>query len=272
MPVSAARLERDAVIAATSGGSSRGKSHDALTVARRIAAALNAIQVADFGFFWMTAVAADDTIVVANSYGIGYIPEVVNLPAQVKFANIDESIPPADRGKWTSYPLLMLQGWAQHHNNPLKQVIATEEQFKGSDPGVAKIVLQPDDIPTVGTMQGRSRLEVVAPHAAERLSATSDFTLTELLPPAPADSSPPEEDQFMKWFSVMQPLMSEMDGRVAAHLKAFVDYAEYAQAQALHTAYTATDSAVQRSAIADWVYWQHLSVLMSDALQAGVTV
>lgn len=243
-----------------------------MTVARRIAAALNAIQVADFGFFWMTAVAADDTIVVANSYGIGYIPEVVNLPAQVKFANIDESIPPADRGKWTSYPLLMLQGWAQHHNNPLKQVIATEEQFKGSDPGVAKIVLQPDDIPTVGTMQGRSRLEVVAPHAAERLSATSDFTLTELLPPAPADSSPPEEDQFMKWFSVMQPLMSEMDGRVAAHLKAFVDYAEYAQAQALHTAYTATDSAVQRSAIADWVYWQHLSVLMSDALQAGVTV
>lgn len=273
MPVSAARLERDAVIAATSGGSSRGKSNDALTVARRIAAALNAIQVVDFGFFWMTAVAADDTIVVANSYGIGYIPEGVNLPAQVKFANIDESIPPADRGKWTSYPLLMLQGWAQHHNNPLKQVIATEEQFKGSDPGVAKIVLQPDDIPTNGTMQGRSRLEVVAPHAAERLSSTSDFNLTELLPPAPADPQPQaEEDQFMKWFSVMQCLMSDMEGRVQAHLKAFVSYADYAQEQALYAAHAATDATAQRAAIADWVYWQHLSVLMSDALQAGVTV
>ncbi len=273
MPVSAARLERDAVIAATSGGSSRGKSNDALTVARRIAAALNAIQVVDFGFFWMTAVAADDTIVVANSYGIGYIPEGVNLPAQVKFANIDEAIPPADRGKWTSYPLLMLQGWAQHHNNPLKQVIATEEQFKGSDPGVAKIVLQPDDIPTNGTMQGRSRLEVVAPHAAERLSSTSDFNLTELLPPAPADPQPQaEEDQFMKWFSVMQCLMSDMEGRVQAHLKAFVSYADYAQEQALYAAHAATDATAQRAAIADWVYWQHLSVLMSDALQAGVTV
>lgn len=271
MPVSAARLERDAIIAATSGRSSRGKGNDALTVARRIAAALNAVQVVDFGFYWMTAVAADDTIVVANSFGIGYIPEGVNLPAQVKFANVDELIPPADRGNWTSNPLLMLQGWAQHHNNPLRQVIATEEQFKGSDPGVAKVVLQPDDIPTVGTMQGRSRLEVVAPHAAERLSATSDFNLNELLPPAPADPVPPAEDQFTKWFPVLQTLMGDTEGRVGFHLKAFVEYADYAQEQALYVAYTATDASVQRTAIADWVYWQHLSVLMSDALAAGVT-
>ena len=32
------------------------------------------------------------------------------------------------------------------------------------------------------------------------------------------------------------------------------------------------DAAVQRAAIADWVYWQHLSVLMSDAISADVTV
>jgi hypothetical protein len=34
----------------------------------------------------------------------------------------------------------------------------------------------------------------------------------------------------------------------------------------LYRAHTATEAVAQRAAIADWVYWQHLSVLTSDAL------
>ncbi|WP_180338852.1 hypothetical protein [Mycobacterium ulcerans] len=60
VPVAAARAARDAVAA---GFTTRGKDRDdALRLARRIAAALNAPGGGadhDFGFFWITAVTVD---------------------------------------------------------------------------------------------------------------------------------------------------------------------------------------------------------------------
>lgn len=235
-------------------------------MATRIAAALNAIPTQDFGFYWVTALTVDGTIVVANSYGIGYIPEGVNLPEQVKMASADESIPAVDRGKWATYPMLTLKGWAEEHSTTLRMVIATESQFQGFDPGAAKMILQPDDIPENGQMQGRSRLEVIAPQAAAQLAAVSDADLPELLPVAPADGTPPADETFQKWFSVMKPMMSQSDERGQFHLKAFIEYANYSQEKALHSAHTAADATTLRAAIADWIYWQHLGVLTSDAL------
>jgi hypothetical protein len=263
IPVSVARAERDAIARSMRRA---GGGNDPVQVARRIAAALNAEPSVDFGFYWMTALAADGTIVVANSYGVGYIPEGVNLPEQVKVASADESISPADRGRWATYPLLTLQGWAQHHAVGLRQVIATEAQFKGFDAGAARITLQPDDIPESGQMQGRSRLEVIAPAAAATLAAVSDSRLSEVLPVAQTDVNPPADETFTKWFEVMKPMMSESPDRGQAHLRAFVDYADHAQEKYLFMAHNAVDAAAQRAAIADWIYWQHLGVLMSDAL------
>jgi hypothetical protein len=267
VPVSVARAEREAIARSMR----RSTGNDPAQVARRIAAALNAEPAVDFGFYWMTGLAADGTIVLANSYGIGYIPEGVNLPEQVKLASADETISAADRGRWATYPLLTLQGWAQHHATGLRQVIATEAQFKGFDPGAARITLQPDDIPESGQMQGRSRLEVIAPAAAATLAAVSDARLIDLLPVAPTDVNPPADETFTKWFEVMKPMMSEAPDRGQAHLRAFVDYADHAQEKHLFMAHTAIDATAQRAAIADWIYWQHLGVLMSDAL-AGVPI
>jgi hypothetical protein len=84
---------------------------------------------------------------VANSYGLAYIPEGVNLPDHVTMATADETLPPRERAKWATYPILAIQGWAQAHDQKLRAVIATEEQFASFDPGTAKIVLRPDDIP-----------------------------------------------------------------------------------------------------------------------------
>jgi hypothetical protein len=270
VPVSAARAERDAIAAAATAGALRrqssGGSNDPLQLARRIGAALNAEPNIDFGFFWVTALTQDGQIVVANSYGLGYIPEGVNLPDQVRMASADESIPVGERAKWATYPILAVQGWAQHHNVRLRAVVATEDQFKNFDPGTAKVTLQSDDIPESGKMQGRNRLAVIAPDAASRLAAISPTGLTELLPPAPSDTNPPEDDTANLWFEVMKPMMSTNPDRGVAHLEAFVNYADHAQDQALYRAHTAADAAAQRAAIADWVYWQHLSVLISDAL------
>lgn len=43
-------------------------------------------------------------------------------------------------------------------------------------------------------------------------------------------------------------------------------YADHAQELALHKAQTAVDATAQRAAIADWVYWQHVSVMSNDAI------
>ena len=181
-------------------------------------------------------------------------------------ASADESVPIGDRAKWATYPILAVQGWAQHHNMRLRAVVATEDQFKNFDPGTAKITLQPEDIPGSGKMQGRNRLEVIAPGAASRLAGVSDSGLSELLPPAPSDTKPPADETSKLWFEVMKPMMSTNPERGIAHLEAFVNYAEHAQEQALYRAHTAVEAAAKRAAITDWVYCQHLSVLISDAL------
>lgn len=274
MPVSAARMERDAVLSASTAGAMqrhRGNANAALIQARRIAAALN-MGAPQYGFYWVTGLAADGSIVVANSFGLAYIPDGVELPAQVTMASADESIPPAERGKWATYPILAIQGWAQAHDQTLRAVIATKEQFASFDPGVPKVVLQSDDIPETGKMKGRSRLEVIAPGVATRLASVGDGALDDLLPVAPADSTAPEDKSAALWFGLTKPLMSTSPDRGVTHLEAFVTYAEHAQELALHKAYNAFDAEVKRTAIADWVYWQHLSVLMSDAISADATV
>ncbi|MGE2692832.1 secretion protein EccK [Mycolicibacterium pulveris] len=264
VPVSAARAQREAVAAATLR---RPSATDPAQVAHRIAAALN-VGITDLGFFWITGLAKDGTIVVANNYGLGYIPEGVNLPEQVKMATADESIPATVRGTWATYPILALHGWAQHHGTELRAVIATEDQFKGFDPGAPKIILRPDDIPESGQMNGRHRLHVIAADAAVKLAALSGSGLSDVLPPAPADTKAPDDQRSTLWFEVFRPLLSNAPDRGQVQLGAFVTYADHAQELALHRAHTATEAVEQRAAIADWIYWQHLGVLMSDAITA----
>ncbi|WAC89312.1 hypothetical protein [Mycobacterium sp. Aquia_213] len=272
IPVSAARAERDAVAEAATADASRRDGVDPLLLARRIAAALNAgaggddDEGDDFGFFWVTAVTTEGTIVVANSYGIAYIPDGVRLPDVVYLASADEEIPAADRASWATYPVIAVQGWASHHEYELRAVIATEDQLADSEPGVEKVELQPDDIPDSGEMIGRTRLEVVDPQAAEWLAAVPDESLRDRLPPAPAEISPPAEEEGMLWFEVMEPMFSTDTGREDAHLRAFLSYASQAEQLALKAAHRRVDAETRRTAIADWLYWKHLAALCDAAL------
>ncbi|GAT16121.1 putative uncharacterized protein [Mycolicibacterium thermoresistibile] len=276
VPVTNTRAQRDAIAGAAKAGALRRMQggHDPLRLARQIAAALNAppsIPPVQWNFMWATGVTADGGIVVANSYGLAFIPDGVNLPEQVKMVTADESVPPTERARWASYPYLALQGWAQHTGATLQAVIGTDEQLRGIDPGARKVLIDEADIPQNGTMQGRSRLEVISPEAAARLAAMSDATLPDLLPPSPVDDTPPEDRSKKLWFDMIKPLMRSGSGREADHLKGFVAYADHRQELALHRAHTASDAQVLREAIADWVYWQHVSVLTTDALAEFAT-
>jgi hypothetical protein len=267
IPVSSARAERDAMAEAATADAARRKGPDRLQVARRIAAALNA-PVDDeepyFGFFWITGLTTDGAIVVANSYGLAYLPEGVQLPGQIFMATADETIPAPERARWTTYPALALQGWAAHRNAKFRAVIATAEQLADSDLGAAKVVLKPDDIPDSGEMIGRSRLEVVNPDAATRLAQTPDSQLLALLPPAGATS--PADQRFLKWIEVMKPMIHDDPRRQTPHLKAFHAYATHAQEVIANEVRTSGDPAAQRCAVADWLYWKHLTGLLDAAL------
>ncbi|WP_442931635.1 secretion protein EspK [Mycobacterium sp. 050128] len=261
VPVSSARAERDAAAA-----SARRGDADPLVLARRIAAALNA---PDSGgadhlkFFWVTAVTTEGVIVVANNYGLAYIPDGVQLPEQVHMASAEKAIPATERARWATYPMIAVQGWAEHRNTKLRAVIATDEQFGDSDPGVAKVVLKPEDIPESGAMAGRSRLEMVDPAAAERLARTPDSRLASLLPAPPA--SAPTDGRSKLWLEAMRPLASRATGRSAAHLRAFRGYAAHAQEVILGEARAAADPVAQRLAVADWLYWKHVTELLDAA-------
>lgn len=245
---------------------------DQLRVAYRVAAALNAADMAnpaDFRFFWMTAITADGHIVVANSYGLAYIPEAVMLPTQVVMASADNSVPAEHRARWATYPHLALQDWAVRHDTTLRVVIGKEEHFEGIDPGAPKHIVADEDIPASGKMQGRSRLEVVAPSAAAQLAGVSDLSLIDMLPPAPVDATAPADQRSTLWWEVMKHLMSSDVDRGVAHLQAFLAYATHCQELALHSAHTAVHAVEQRAAVANRLYWQHITGLLSNAL-AGV--
>ncbi|MEE6138069.1 secretion protein EspK [Mycobacterium sp. 050128] len=266
--VSAARAARDAIADTTVGNAARDVKSGRLRLARRIAAALNAPVVGstpDLGFFWLTALTIDGEIVVANSYGLAYIPDGVQLPEKVNMASADEAVPAAERARWATYPVLAVQAWARHRGSQLRAVIGTEKQLANCDPGVAKIVLNSDDIPDSGAMVGRTRLEVVDPRAADRLAATPDRDLLELLGPAPA-GDPPADRRATLWIAVMQPLASQLAGRQAAHLRAMHAYAVHTQEILLNRARTTVDPAAQRHTVADWLYWNHLTGRLDHTL------
>ena len=222
-----------------------------------------------FEFFWMTAVSTDGEIVVANSYGLAYIPAGVQLPEPVQLVTADAQIPAVERARWATYPAMAVQGWAAHHNTKLRAVIATAEQFGGSDPGAAKVVLEPEDIPATGAMAGRSRLEVVDPDAAARLAETADGSLLGLLPPAPAGTSSPPNLHRKLWSDVWIPLTSSVEGREVPHLRAFGPYAAFERDIALAEAHTTAESDARRAAVADWLYWRHVGGLLDSALGAA---
>jgi hypothetical protein len=270
VPISAARAERDAIAAAATAGAMRRKGPNPRQLSRHIAAALN-VEITDPSLFWITAVTSDGQILAANNYGLAYIPEHVHLPEQVRMVTADESIPAQTRGTWATYPLLAVQEWARHHNVTLQAVAGTEENLKGFDLGAARDILTPEDMPDSGKMQGRTRLEVIAPEAATKLAGISASGLTELLSPAPADNTPPADNKINLLLEVCKPLLSSNPDRAGAHLKAMVAYADHLQDVALFRAHTAQDPALQRAAIAEWIYWQHISVLSSDALAAMVS-
>lgn len=265
VPVSAARAARDAVAAA----SARGAKKDPLRLARRVAAALNARDSGgddDYGFFWVTAVTTDGEIVVANSYGLAYIPEGVELPAKVHLASADRSVPVDEKARSATYPAMAIQTWAAFHDLKLRAVIGTAEQLANTDVGAAKVILEDDDIPDSGKMVGRSRLEVVDPSAAAQLQETDDLHLVDLLPPAPANAKAPDDERHMLWFDLMKPMTSTATGREVAHLRAFHAYAAHSRDLALHQAYAATDAETQRPAVVDFLYWRYVAGLLDSAL------
>jgi hypothetical protein len=265
VPVSAARAQRDAAADAARRGEA-----DPLVLARRVAAALNAPDSGGANhlkFFWVTAVTTEGVIVVANNYGLAYIPDGVQLPDQVHMASAEKAIPATERARWATYPVIAVQGWAAHRNTTLRAVIATEEQFGDSDPGIATVVLKPDDIPESGTMTGRSRLQVVHREAADRLAATPDSGLLGLLSAPPG--GPLADRRSKLWLETMRPLASRATGRSAAHLRAFRGYAAHAQEVILGEARTAADAVAQRAAVADWLYWKHVTELTDAATSSS---
>jgi hypothetical protein len=267
-PISAARAERDAIADATTADAARRNGADPLQLARRIAAALNApntMPERHFGFYWVTGVTTSGEIVVANNYGIAYLPDGAALPDMVRMASADDAIPLTDRVRWITYPMVAIKGWADHRNERLRAVIATAEQFGQFDPGVTKVVLEPDDIPNSGTMAGRSRLAVIDPKAAERLAATPDQRLVGLLPPADAEAT--AEDPARLWVEVTTPLLSDDPSRQGAHLRAFMLYSAVAKDVALRGAHSTAEPRARRKAVADWLYWKRVTELLKAFLQ-----
>jgi hypothetical protein len=70
------------------------------------------------------------------------------------------------------------------------------------------------------------------------------------------------------WFAVIKPMTTSATGRETVHLRAFHEYSAHTQDVVLAEAYTTTDPSMQRTAIADWLYWKHLT----DLLQAAILV
>ena len=86
----------------------------------------------------------------------------------------------------------------------------------------------------------------------DQIAATSGVAADE----AAAKAPPP----------VMKPMASKASGRQAAHLRAFHAYVAHAEQVLLREAHAEADPLAQRSAVAEWLYWKHLTGLLNAAL------
>jgi len=272
IPVTAARAEKDAIAAAARAQSlQRPRNTDAdVETAVRIAAALHAppsIPEGSWQFTWAVGVTTEGQILAANSYGVGFIPDKVQLPSQVMLVSADDRIPAGERGRWIRYPFVALQGWAAFHNKTLRVIIGTEEELKPYAGGVNTRVLVDEDIPDDGTMKGRNRFEMIAPEIAKRLAAWPDTDLIDMLPPQPVKLEAPDLKAGEKlWLMSLAPLMQTTgENYRPQHLAGLEAYARHREAVALYAAYTAPFATAQREAITDWLYWGHLAAILVDA-------
>jgi hypothetical protein len=256
--------------AAAAGALKRKRAgHDPVSLGVRVAAALNAEDRPDrwqYNFHWATAVTAEGQILVANSYGLGYLPDGQNLPEQVRFVSLDTGVPLSKRVSWSTYPWRALLGWAQHHQTDLRTVIGTAEQLAGVDLGCHHTVLEPDDIPPSSAMPGNGRLAIIAPAAASRLSRISDAALIAMLPAAPADTTPPLDRRIELWSEVVMGIMTQASDRHLIQLEALLEYACHCEQLAIFEGHTASDATAQRAAVGNGLYWHHLAVLITEAL------
>jgi len=269
-----ASVERDSVLRVGEDGRTRGKAEavDQVGLAIRIAAALNAEDRPDtfaLGFHWATGVTTDGRILVANSYGLGYVPSGQKIPREARLVTLDHSVPVAERVSWASWPWRALAGWARAHNIALRTVIGTAEQLRDIDVDAPKTTLADGDIPTTSEMAGSDRLELIAAGHAKRLAATADERLISLLPPQLANAAKPIDRSSALCSAVGESAISKIAGREIAQLKALLACASHCEELAIHQAYTAGDPVAQRSAIADGLYWHCLALLTHDALSAG---
>jgi len=275
VPVSASLAARDAIASADAG---RRQGAEALRLARRVAAALHApdsLEGEDAAFFWVTGVTADDMIVVANNFGLAYIPAGVALPEKVHMATADSEIPAAERAGWVPDPIKAVRGWAAHHRTKLTALIATEEGAAQCEEGSITVVLKPDEIPDSGAMEGRSRLQVVDPEAAQRLTASTHLELPELLPAedipaprdAPANAPAAHPDGAMEKPQARSAERPQPDN--SRDIARFRLRVATAHRTALRRARSAAEAATQRFEIAEWLYWKHLVDLAEAATSAA---
>jgi hypothetical protein len=256
--------------AAAAGALKRKRSgHDPVSLGVRVAAALNAEDRPDrwqYNFHWATAVTSEGQILVANSYGLGYLPEGQNLPEQVRFVSLDPAVPLAQRVTWSSYPWRALLGWAQHHQTELRTTIGTAEQLAAVDLGCHKTILEPDDIPPSSSMPGNDRLAIIAPAAASRLSRIPDTALIAMLPVATADTAPPVDRRIELWSEVIMAIMTQASDRHLVQMEALLEYACHCEQLAIYEGHNAANTTAQRGAVNNGLYWHHLAVFLTEAL------
>jgi hypothetical protein len=128
------------------------------------------------------------------------------------------------------------------------------------------VVLKPDEIPDSGAMEGRSRLQVVDPEAAQRLTAATHLELPELLP---AEDIPAQGDRP----AAATPRARTAERRRSDAGRDFMRYWARVDAnhrRTLRQAREAPDSAIQRAQIAEWMYWSHLTELVDALREAPV--
>jgi hypothetical protein len=219
------------------------------------------------GFFWVTGVTEDGMIVVANTFGLAYIPAPVLLPERVHMATADSDIPVAERASWVSDPVQAVRGWAAHHRTTLTALIATEDAASRCEEGAITVVIAPEDIPDSGAMGGRTRLQVVDPEAAQRVITATHLQLPKMLPAEPT-TQPVDEP------AAATPQAKTTKRQRSALSRDFMRFwgrVESGHRRSLSQARTAPDSDTQRTQIAAWLYWSHLTALVEEIRDAPVS-
>lgn len=271
-PMLSSRERRSAYVAAKTGDKVGKVASDARVLCGQLMATTRKRP----GVQWVVGGSLDETLIVANNIGLGWMPSNARLyggPDQLMHAFVDGDIDLVVRRDWVGDPLRAVRECGALTGHPITMLAVdpyvSTEGVDLSAMSVEQAEIMPQNSGTDDMRGGRTRTGVVDPTFAQRINAEKEVApIVRLMLPGAghesADRKPSGKVTGALWNSVITDAMVSVDH----HLKAWQRFCEDQLAVASYELRRQEQVFAAKERAEDYAYWEWNLAVLGQLLKA----